>query len=145
MSPYMSTDQPRTIVLVGHDVGSDLDKLLGLGVRFHDRYKVAHTADTKDIHQYVFRADQGCSLRRVLDDVHVPAWNLHNAGNDAFYTLRALVELAFVVRPEEDAPDTKSAQGAQDVTHEEATEEDATQEETTQNAVTQEPVAVVSW
>lgn len=83
----------RDIVLVGHDLASD-DKFLS-SIGYNLAYKnIIFRADSKDLHQHLRSADQGRGLTSVLLDFGIDAFNLHNAGNDAAYTLRAVIVCA---------------------------------------------------
>lgn len=59
--------------------------------------------DTKDMHQAWREETQGRSLVFVLQDLDIPSKNLHNAGNDAAYTLRAMLGLAVRAKTDEQA------------------------------------------
>jgi hypothetical protein len=84
----------RDIVIVGHDSKADMDYLQKMGVDVMVAQNFFKTIDTKDLHQGWKRADNGRSLGYVLDDQGIPYKNLHNAGNDARYTLQAMITLA---------------------------------------------------
>ncbi|WQF76122.1 Putative ribonuclease H-like superfamily [Colletotrichum destructivum] len=85
----------RNIVLVGHDLRADLGFLERMGVELWTVGGVmSRTLDTKDIHQAWRQQSQGRSLAMVLTDLDIPHSNLHNAGNDAAYTLQAMLGVA---------------------------------------------------
>jgi DNA polymerase III alpha subunit (gram-positive type) len=86
--------QKRNIILVGHDVQADMQYLRGMGVDLMAADNFVKTIDTKDLHQHWSKAGQGRGLGYVLDDLGLQNKNLHNAGNDAAYTLQAMVGLA---------------------------------------------------
>jgi hypothetical protein len=50
--------------------------------------------DTKDIHQAWKERESGKGLVSVLNDLSIRSKHLHNAGNDAVFTLRALIGVA---------------------------------------------------
>lgn len=96
----------RNIVLVGHSIKQDLKVLLRLGVNF---YKVAPTVAILDTHgmSQELLGPKSCSLKgaapitaftlgNVLQELKCPftPHELHNAGNDATYTLHAMLMLA---------------------------------------------------
>lgn len=83
----------RDIVLVGHDVGSDDKYLANVGYNLAAK-NIVFRADSKDLHQHLKSADQGRGLTTVLADFGIDSKNLHNAGNDAVYTLRAVIACA---------------------------------------------------
>lgn len=71
-------------VLVGHNVKGDLQWLAHHGVAEVDHIA---TVDTEKLH-HILRQGGG-SLRGLLRTVNIPHLNLHNAANDAYYTLLA--------------------------------------------------------
>lgn len=83
----------RDIVLVGHDVASDEKFLASIRCDMTTK-KIALRADSKDLHQKLRGAEQGRSLTNVLSDFGIRHKHLHNAGNDAVYTLRAALASA---------------------------------------------------
>lgn len=75
--------------LVGHDVKGDITWLKNLGIQFPNEISVLDT-------QAVYRASHGktgCSLKNALKMFHLPHAFLHNAGNDAYYTLLLALSL----------------------------------------------------
>ncbi|KAJ0159217.1 Good for full DBP5 activity protein 2 [Colletotrichum tanaceti] len=85
----------RNIVLVGHDLRADLGFLERMGVELWTVGGVmSRTLDTKDMHQAWRYESQGRSLAMVLTDLGIPHSNLHNAGNDAAYTMQAMLGVA---------------------------------------------------
>jgi DNA polymerase III epsilon subunit-like protein len=55
---------------------------------------VREIIDTREMHQYLVRSNDSASLATVLNYVGIDYRHLHNAGNDAVYTLQAMVGLA---------------------------------------------------
>ena len=91
----------RTIILVGHDIQSDVNFLRALELDIANLPSVLEVMDTANLYSSLKQLDQSTSLANVLCNLGIIGWNLHNAGNDAGYTLQAL--LAIVVdslRPE---------------------------------------------
>ncbi|KGU21017.1 hypothetical protein MG7_04982 [Candida albicans P34048] len=75
--------------LVGHDLKGDVKWMNSLGVTFPSQFKSLDT-------NYLFRISHGkenISLKRALAFVHIPFAYLHNAGNDAYYTLLLAMKL----------------------------------------------------
>ncbi|KAL5357673.1 hypothetical protein BJX96DRAFT_182140 [Aspergillus floccosus] len=87
----VETDEPRHLVLVGHNIAMDMQYLREMGV--HIDQKAAGTAgfidvvDTADVFRLLRREESHRSLAKVLHELEMTGWNLHNAGNDARYTL----------------------------------------------------------
>ncbi|PWY92349.1 hypothetical protein BO70DRAFT_391765 [Aspergillus heteromorphus CBS 117.55] len=84
----------RRVVLVGHSLGSDEQYLRRMGVKvdgFRDRM------DTADLFQLLRGEETARSLGGVLAELGMDGWYLHNAGNDARYTMEVLVASVVVV------------------------------------------------
>ncbi|GEQ71530.1 hypothetical protein JCM33374_g5214 [Metschnikowia sp. JCM 33374] len=76
--------QERGAVIVGHNLAGDIKWLQGHGV--------GNPADTPQVDtQKLFHLSRkrGATLRGILQTVEIPHANLHNAANDAYYTLLA--------------------------------------------------------
>jgi hypothetical protein len=52
------------------------------------------TADTAFMWRYLKRESNIQKLGSILAELGIIGWNLHNAGNDATYTLQAMVAIA---------------------------------------------------
>ena len=94
----------RNIVLVGHSIGGDLKILRLLGIDISSAAPILTIIDTHEISRYVlapFRPDrrpepgQSFSLAGVLAELgcRPPMSEFHNAGNDAVYSLYAMLLL----------------------------------------------------
>ncbi|KAF1917951.1 hypothetical protein BDU57DRAFT_494404 [Ampelomyces quisqualis] len=86
----------RNLIFLGHDTLTDVKYLQQLG---YDPIKVENiieAVDTAKMYQAWRRDPQPTSLGRIMNDFDVAAWKLHNAGNDAMYTVQAM--LAICVR-----------------------------------------------
>ena len=82
------TQRERNIVLVGHAFENDLRILRDLGLDLHT--SVVATFDTQKI-AAEFLPGRPASLCTTLELLGCPFENLQNAGNDAHFTLQALV------------------------------------------------------
>jgi hypothetical protein len=83
----LDTNEKRNLVFLGHDTLSDVRYLQHLG---YDPLKVENiieAMDTAKMYQAWRRDTQPTSLGRIMNDFDVVAWKLHNAGNDAVYTV----------------------------------------------------------
>jgi hypothetical protein len=79
--------EKRNLVFLGHDTLSDVNYLQKLG---YDPLKVENiieALDTAKMYQAWRRDSQPTNLGRIMNDFDVAAWKLHNAGNDAMYTV----------------------------------------------------------
>ncbi|GLC35731.1 hypothetical protein PLESTB_000488500 [Pleodorina starrii] len=101
---------PIQLVVVGHGLSQDLKALSGLlGVMIP---ATAAILDTADLAWAALEAAPGqertaMSLRVLLKALGIPATKLHNGGNDARYTMEALLALAAL-----DPPPAWAAAGA---------------------------------
>ncbi|KAK2630155.1 hypothetical protein QTJ16_000975 [Diplocarpon rosae] len=88
-------EQPkRNIVLVGHDVGADVVFLQSIGYDVTNLSNLLEQADTAVMWRYLKRELNPRNLASILAELGIIGWNLHNAGNDAAYTLQAMVAIA---------------------------------------------------
>lgn len=89
----------RNVVLVGHDVIHDLLVLQHLGFNIDDRdTNIVGFLDTQILADQVLGDPElrcpKLSLASVLQELGCEYGELHNAGHDAYFTLRALLALA---------------------------------------------------
>jgi hypothetical protein len=80
--------------LVGHDIGADISFLKTAGYDVHNLSNLLETADTAFMWRYLKRESNPRSLGSILAELGIIGWNLHNAGNDAVYTLQAMIAIA---------------------------------------------------
>jgi len=101
----------RVIVFVGHDAGTDIRYLYDC--KFDSRVAVRETLqrldsqagyeasaaremdvfDTAEMYRAITGETNTKGLGKMLVELELQPWNLHNAGNDAAYTLRAFVKM----------------------------------------------------
>lgn len=86
---FLPKDRP--IVLVGHGVYAEVGILMALGFEFSAR--IVGIIDTFDVAGEVFGVWRK-GLKDLLLSLEIPFHKLHNAGNDAHFTLRAALLLA---------------------------------------------------
>ncbi|MCJ1289292.1 hypothetical protein MMC34_000824 [Xylographa carneopallida] len=89
------TKAKRKIVLVGHDIKTDINYLRDLGYDPGNLSNLLEVLDTADVYRALKCDASGINLGSILCDLGLTGWNLHNAGNDAAYTLQALIRVAF--------------------------------------------------
>jgi len=82
-------NHPMPCLLVGHDVRGDIKWLKQLGVRIPDQVEVL---DTQTLYSQT-HGKQGNSLKNALRDIGQPYAFLHNAGNDAYFTVLLAMRL----------------------------------------------------
>ena len=116
----------RNILLVGHNLKADLDYLAQLGSSiFSDQIpattlgvgelqisdttnklargikglkSIREAMDTQILYQKLMEAEQGTGVSKMLHGLDIDAFALHNAGNDARFSLEALVALTLRAR-----------------------------------------------
>ncbi|QPH01431.1 hypothetical protein C2857_005631 [Epichloe festucae Fl1] len=92
LSPY-TRDGVADVVLVGHDTPADVRYLSNAGYDVDSALKLVDTVDTQILHQAWKGGKQPRKLESVLSDLCITYTYLHNAGNDAVYTLRAMITM----------------------------------------------------
>ncbi|KAL1613810.1 hypothetical protein SLS54_010271 [Diplodia seriata] len=89
----VNADGKRNLIFVGHDPNQDIKYLQKLGYNPLNLSNLIEVLDTKLMHQHWKRDPQGTSLGKILADLDIVGWKLHNGGNDAVYTLQAVLAL----------------------------------------------------
>ncbi|KIX06245.1 uncharacterized protein Z518_04220 [Rhinocladiella mackenziei CBS 650.93] len=115
----------RNIILVGHDIRGDLDYLKVLGSQIFTpsraTYPIAamemmgpgeghaktlasivEALDTAPLYRVLKKETQNRNLGSILVDLGLRCYFLHNSGNDARYTLEALIAMTVKARLEDD-------------------------------------------
>lgn len=102
LSPKEADGTPRKIVIVGHDVKQDISLLFGIDVDIYEMPGLFDIIDNQRLQQHNVKFKDPQSLGNVLDSLGIEYWYLHNAGNDAVYTLQSMLSL--VVRRRQKSP-----------------------------------------
>ncbi|ORY70157.1 uncharacterized protein BCR38DRAFT_332270, partial [Pseudomassariella vexata] len=89
-----NADDQSPVVMVGHDVSIDLRYLKNAGYNIWILPQYLDEIDTQLMFQRLQMVSQGRSLELVCSELGIPGCNFHNAGNDAVYTLRAMIAMA---------------------------------------------------
>lgn len=89
-----SQPEKRNIILLGHDTNTDVRYLQALGYNPLNLSTLVETLDTVVLHRVYKRDAQPASLARILYEFDITGWHLHNAGNDAYYTMQAMIGIA---------------------------------------------------
>lgn len=84
-----ASGENQKIVLVGHDVKNDIDYCHQLGFSILNRSSLIEVLDTAVMYKAITGEQQSRALGSIVYDFDLTAWHLHNAGNDAVYTLWA--------------------------------------------------------
>ncbi|CAK4031612.1 hypothetical protein DOTSEDRAFT_58207 [Lecanosticta acicola] len=95
-APSAEGEEPekRNIVIVGHDLGQDITYCHNIGFSVLNRGNILDTVDTVNMHRAYSKDPNARSLGQVLSEFDLSGWHLHNAGNDAVYTLQAMLAIA---------------------------------------------------
>ncbi|KAL4926235.1 uncharacterized protein BDV17DRAFT_293660 [Aspergillus undulatus] len=92
----------RPLVLVGHNLESDIQYLRLSGIHIIDdsagASKFDDHIDTATCFQMIRGETEPRSLGAIVGELGMTGWNLHNAGNDARYTMQVLVAMMITDR-----------------------------------------------
>ncbi|CAL8576314.1 hypothetical protein XPA_002202 [Xanthoria parietina] len=95
----VETDTPkRQLILVGHDIKMDIDYLQKLGYNVANLSNLIEALDTAELYRAWKHHQNPSKLGSILMEMEMIGWNLHNAGNDAAYTLQALLGIVIASR-----------------------------------------------
>nr|POF15218.1 putative nucleolar protein c2c4.08 [Quercus suber] len=83
-----SPNDIRNVILLGHDISQDIKYLSQLGFNVTNRANVLEAMDTTVMYRAYTHDPNSRSLGAILVDFDLTGWHLHNAGNDAVYTLK---------------------------------------------------------
>jgi hypothetical protein len=86
-------EEKRNIVLVGHDIGQDIKFLQQCGYSVANCGNMIDTIDTVALFRTYTKDPNARSLGNLLYHFDLEGWHLHNAGNDAVYTLWAMLAI----------------------------------------------------
>ncbi|PGH11314.1 hypothetical protein AJ79_04930 [Helicocarpus griseus UAMH5409] len=118
--------RPRSLVFLGHDPETDLSYIRKLGCTSFPKPTTSasssqssqsskpaipaphflETLDTSILYRVLKRETEPTSLGKILADLSITGWNLHNGGNDARYTMEAMIGIALKSRLLLDQPIT---------------------------------------
>jgi DNA polymerase III alpha subunit (gram-positive type) len=100
----------RPVIVIGHALHEDIAVLEQAGFMFNPNI-VLHYLDTQEIARYIFQC-HNLRLRDLCDILDIERTGLHISGNDATYTLVALLKMASLVlaRPQDEVGRTMAAE-----------------------------------
>ncbi|PVH78620.1 hypothetical protein DL98DRAFT_634336 [Cadophora sp. DSE1049] len=89
-SPDMSVTEPRNVILVGHSI---IDEFHAFAVARKGKFRITEHPEVPifDTQCLAHRFGDVRSLKEVLVELGIPHGYLHNAGNDAHFTLKLLL------------------------------------------------------
>lgn len=88
-----STDEKRKVILLGHDISQDISYLQQAGFNVLNSGNVHDKLDTVEMYRVYTKDPNARSLGSIIYDLNFTGWNLHNAGNDAVYTVWAFLAI----------------------------------------------------
>jgi len=97
----------RNIVLLGHDVEQDVQYCHRLGFSVLGRGNLLSIMDTRAMYQAYTRDHSPRGLGSIMGDFDFSAWHLHNAGNDAVYTMWAMLAISVQAAAERDTEEAR--------------------------------------
>lgn len=100
MSPKSRSGELKKVIFVGHDVKQDIALLESIDFDVYEMKNLLEVVDNQKLHQHRHRFYDGQGLSAVLAGLEIEYKFLHNAGNDAVYTLQSLIRLAILKRQE---------------------------------------------
>jgi hypothetical protein len=88
----------RLFGMIGHGLQADLGFLRrGFGIELRSSRWALGTVDTQSLWTDLHHSQRGsCSLEQLLCDLGIEHEYLHNAGNDATYTMRAFIKMGMM-------------------------------------------------
>lgn len=98
LQPVNTDGRFRQVILVGHSIDCDLAFVKNVGFDMQKDAKFRETIDTQNMYRHYSRSTQNTGLSRLLRELELDYSFLHNGGNDAVYTLQALITLSIVKR-----------------------------------------------
>lgn len=81
----------RNIVLVGHDTKNDIGYLRKIGYDVGNLGSLIQIVDTAQLWRAYAQTPDQPALAKICAAMDIETWSLHNAGNDAMYTLQAML------------------------------------------------------
>ncbi|KAI2642644.1 hypothetical protein GGS21DRAFT_184121 [Xylaria nigripes] len=88
------SEDEKPAIMVGHGLQNDLSYLLMIDYNPWSVPHIIDEIDTKDMFQRMERSPQGRGLSKVCAEMGIDGHHYHNAGNDAAYTLQAMIAMA---------------------------------------------------
>jgi hypothetical protein len=83
--------EKRNIIFLGHDTSTDIRYLQELHYDPMKADNILEAMDTATMYKVWNRDQQPTSLGKILAKFDIIGWKLHNAGNDAVYTVQAML------------------------------------------------------
>ncbi|CAG8617597.1 5097_t:CDS:2 [Paraglomus occultum] len=115
----LNETEKGTVVFVGHDTKTDVKYLESIGIFVERDIEPAGTFDTAEMYAArTGKATERMNLGRTCDEMNIENYCLHNAGNDAHYTLLLFIELCRQTLPDIDLSNLNTTPSTSQVTYE---------------------------
>jgi hypothetical protein len=92
---------------------TDVNYLKKIGYNPYNLSSLQELIDTSSMYRAFKREPQSRNLGSILANLDIAGWYLHNAGNDAVYTLQAMIGIA--IRALLERPDGESREKESEV------------------------------
>ncbi|KAI1313652.1 hypothetical protein F5Y03DRAFT_389951 [Xylaria venustula] len=102
-----SEDQ-RPVIIVGHQIEQDLKYLMRINYNAWSASLIVDEIDTQQMFRRIERNPNARGLATMCAELGIPGNNFHNGGNDAVYTLRAMITMAIKQKVEGSDRDEQS-------------------------------------
>ena len=105
------SQEKRKVVLVGHDTSQDINYLRQIGFSISNYANVIlDNVDTAQMFRVFTKDPNARSLGAMLYEFDLAGWHLHNAGNDAVYTLWAMLAMCVKATSERGSAEAENKQ-----------------------------------
>jgi hypothetical protein len=104
----LSKNEPtekRNIIFLGHDTKGDIAYLQQLDYDPMKMENILEAMDTATMYKVWHRDQQPTNLGKILANFNIIGWKLHNAGNDAVYTVQAMLAICVKEATMRSSPD----------------------------------------
>lgn len=86
--PEILTKHTSEALVIGHAFQNDIDFL-----KNHFTFDLTRIMDTQHVAKYFYKTHTTIGLKTLLSDFEIAYEGLHNAGNDAYYTLKIMMHM----------------------------------------------------
>jgi hypothetical protein len=119
--------EKRNIIFLGHDTSTDIRYLQELDFDPMKADNILEAMDTASMYKVWNRDQQPTSLGKILAKFDIVGWKLHNAGNDAVYTVQAMLGICVKEATMRGSPDLEELREKEKTARLEAALEEARQ------------------
>lgn len=109
----VNLSEKRNLIFLGHGTIGDIRYLQDLGFDPMKIDNLLEALDTADMYRVWRRELQATGLARILYDFDIAGHGLHNAGNDAAYTVQAMLAICVRESSLRDSPELESMKNSE--------------------------------